>query len=656
VLTGYLNGGSTFPKPLSREEEARYLNEMRAGSKEARDRLIEHNLRLVAHIVKKFDGSGEDPEDLISVGTIGLIKGIESFDPAKGTRLATYVARCIENDVSATSAAFPKHGRVASVDPGPGRGGSPGELCWRTWRTMVEGQRRLVGGRCGKATWFRRRRVMALGLRTAEEYLASLRDGRRVYFRGRAVPDVTTEPAFRAVVDNFATVFRLQHDPAHRELATVALPSGERISRYYQVPRSREDLFRRMELIDTTSRLSFGLDTSYIKLIGANVLNGLTTVAARVDRETGSRYLERVEAFREKVAREDLAMVLAETDPKGDRSKPPSEQDPDLYLHMVERRPDGIVVRGAKVSVSGAPLANEVIVIPSRAVRESDADYAVAFAVPANAPGLRIIAHSAHTDPGGLDPFDYPISARFQSIDATVVFDDVFVPWERVFLAGEWQYTRDLIVAYSTHARFGNLAAKPALADLFVGAAQLIAEYNGLDQVPAIRDKITDLIIYAETLRSLAYAAASACEVVDGVAIPNLVMTNMAKYYQSSEYHRIIHILADIAGGGVITSAGGADLTSSEVGAFVEKYFQGRAGVPTAHRLRAFKLIRDLVGNDLGGYLFVVNVHAQGSPAAQRLTIYRETDLRRYRDYAMRAAGIEPAGEGCAPPPAPGMV
>ena len=95
-LTG--NIGS-FPKPLSTEEERMYLERYAQGDMEARNILIERNLRLVAHIIKKYYTQTADQEDLISIGTIGLIKGISSYNPEKGARLATYAARCIENEI-----------------------------------------------------------------------------------------------------------------------------------------------------------------------------------------------------------------------------------------------------------------------------------------------------------------------------------------------------------------------------------------------------------------------------------------------------------------------------------------------------------------------------------------------------------------------------
>ena len=88
-----------FPDPLSKEEEEWCVKEMKIGNKEARNKLIEHNLRLVAHIVKKYEHKTEDVDDLISIGTIGLIKGVDSFSYKHGTRITTYCARCIENEI-----------------------------------------------------------------------------------------------------------------------------------------------------------------------------------------------------------------------------------------------------------------------------------------------------------------------------------------------------------------------------------------------------------------------------------------------------------------------------------------------------------------------------------------------------------------------------
>ena len=88
-----------FPDPLSREEEDKCIELAKMGDKDARNKLIEHNLRLVAHIVKKYDNKKEDVDDLISIGTIGLIKGIDSYSYKHGTRITTYCARCIENEI-----------------------------------------------------------------------------------------------------------------------------------------------------------------------------------------------------------------------------------------------------------------------------------------------------------------------------------------------------------------------------------------------------------------------------------------------------------------------------------------------------------------------------------------------------------------------------
>ena len=99
IYTLRLDTGSSFPKPLTAEEERHYVALAAQGDLAARNVLIERNLRLVAHIMKKYYAHTSDQEDLISIGTIGLIKGISSFDPSKGARLATYAARCVENEI-----------------------------------------------------------------------------------------------------------------------------------------------------------------------------------------------------------------------------------------------------------------------------------------------------------------------------------------------------------------------------------------------------------------------------------------------------------------------------------------------------------------------------------------------------------------------------
>ncbi|HEX5416628.1 MAG TPA: 4-hydroxyphenylacetate 3-hydroxylase N-terminal domain-containing protein, partial [Chloroflexota bacterium] len=288
-------------------------------------------------------------------------------------------------------------------------------------------------------------------MRTAEDYRASLRDGRKVYFRGRPVPDVTRHPVLGIAVDHAAIDYKLAEDPAARDLAVAAdVEFGEPISRYYRIPASAEDLRLRSALIEESCRRGKTL-VVLIKEIGTDALFALHLVAQEVDARTGSRYLQRVRAFYERCKREDLALAVAQTDVKGDRGRAPSEQaHPDYYVRVVERNDRGIVVRGAKVHTSVSVNANEIIVLPTRAMGEADADYAVSFAVPANAPGLKLIASAFGSPAGeaGKSAWEHPISARHKMMETLTVFDDVFVPWERVFLCGEWRYAGPLALGF----------------------------------------------------------------------------------------------------------------------------------------------------------------------------------------------------------------
>jgi 4-hydroxybutyryl-CoA dehydratase / vinylacetyl-CoA-Delta-isomerase len=423
----------------------------------------------------------------------------------------------------------------------------------------------------------------------------------------------------------------------------------EGTSRYYVPPKTADDLLARSRLIEAATRQG-GTLVVLIKEIGTDALFGLSIVAAELDRRLGTDYATRVRVFHERCAREDLALAVAQTDVKGDRSLGPAEQaakgSPDAYLRIVERRPDGIVVRGAKAHTSVATNANEIIVLPTRALTEADADYAVAFAVPANAPGLTMIA-SPH---GGSEKnaFEHPLSARHKMMETLTVFEDVFVPNERVFLAGEWQFAGPLALTFVEFHRFTAVSYKLPLVDALVGAALLLADYNGVERAGHVRDKLSWLIAYAEGLRALTHMAAHRCQVhqtgdpSEGrvIAVPDPLTVNVAKLHFATNYHQAVARLQDVAGGLLVTAPGAEDLASPELGPLVRRYLGGRIGVDTEERLRALNLASDLTASDFGGYQEVLAVHAEGSIEAEKLTILRNYDSAAAKQYAKALAGI----------------
>ncbi|MDR7450815.1 MAG: 4-hydroxyphenylacetate 3-hydroxylase N-terminal domain-containing protein, partial [Armatimonadota bacterium] len=467
-------------------------------------------------------------------------------------------------------------------------------------------------------------------LRTPEAYRAGLRDHREVYYRGRKVDDVTTHPALSRGAAHTALDYHLAEDPAYRPLVVVEEGAGAPYSRYFHIPRTAEDLRRRNELIETVTRVGNSF-VPLVKEIGTDALFALMIVAAQVDRRAGTGYLQRVQEFYRYCRDHDLAMAVAQTDVKGDRSLRPHEQrQPDTYVHVVERRPDGIVVRGAKAHTTNAVYADEIIVLPTRALTEDDTPWAVAFAVPAATRGVRMLA-----SPRGFaatSRFDHPLSARYKTVESLTVFEDVFVPMERVFLLGEWQAAGLLARTFVEFHRFTAVSYKPPLLELLIGVSALLADYNGIAGAGHVRDKLVSLVMYLETVRGLTRAAAAECQVKEGIAVPHVAYTNAAKHHFAVHYHDAVRAVQDIAGGLVVTAPVEEDWNAPETRAVMERYLVGTVGAE--ERLRAMNLVRDLTASDLGGYLEVLAIHAEGSLEAQKLTILGDADLERYKRFA----------------------
>jgi aromatic ring hydroxylase len=465
-------------------------------------------------------------------------------------------------------------------------------------------------------------------MRDANAYLAGLRDGREVWYRGERVEDVTAHPELGVAARHGALDFELAEDP---ELRRLAVTDGH--STFYALPRSAADLRRRSALIEASTTRGATL-VVLLKEIGTDALFALHRVTA------GTDALGRVEAYHRRCREDDLALAVAQTDVKGNRSLSPSGQpDPDAHLRIVERRDDGVVVRGAKVHTSCTPNVDEVIVLPTRAMREGEDDWAVSFAVPVATPGLRLLCSDfLH---GADDAWTHPVSSRHKMIETLTVFDDVFVPWERVFLAGDVERAGRLALTFVEYHRFTAVSYKLPLLDALVGLAICLAEANGIERASHVRDKLTWLIGYAETVRGLTHLAADRCgiDAATGLAYPDPLTTNVAKWTFARDYQEAVKHVIDVAGGLLVTGPSGADWEHPELRPVLDKYFA--AAVPAAERLALVNLASDLLARSYAGYQSVLAVHAEGSLEAEKLQIVRSYDPEPVRSLARKLAGLD---------------
>ena len=461
---------------------------------------------------------------------------------------------------------------------------------------------------------------------TGEQYRQSLRDGRETYFEGERVADVAAHPVLGESVRRVAAGYDRWFSP-----------EPDAVSPLFAVPRSAAELRARIPLLHETDIVAHVTYQSIMTLL---------TAASRM--EPGlAKYGERIRAFVANAQRRDLRITECITDGKGDRSRPPAQQDdPDAYTRVVERRSDGVVIRGAKLHITGASLGHELMVIPTKAMKTGEEPWAIACAVPVNAPGVRII--DTTYAPRHPDLRTFPISSQTHVPEGFVVFDDVFVPEERVFLDGETPYAAIFAHSLGLWERLGGLSAMVEEADQLVGFAQLIAEANGLAGVAHVREKISEMIIHATLVRAGLEAAIANCQITpEGAAVPDELFTNAAKYHAAANYGLMVRHLHDIAGGSILTAPSIADLENPATGELLRKYMSTMKGVDGEYRLRLFHAIRDLTADAFGGWKAVTNVQAGGGLYAQRIVTRKHYDLAAAKRKALRAAGLEddPANE-----------
>ncbi len=476
-------------------------------------------------------------------------------------------------------------------------------------------------------------------IRTVEQYLESLDDGREMWCMGERVKDVRTHPTISGIIRTAALDYVLPHHPDYRHLFVTQDEDGEDVNYLLTAPKSSEELLRRRECFVTAMRSGGGV---LLHCMGADALAAFTVTANAMDKELGTDYSERVENYRKLLMKQDLGITGAITDVKGDRSLHPSaqKQHPDYYLRVVDRQKDGIVVRGAKVHISASPCANELLCSPCRTHGEADKDYALAFAVPCNAKGVKMLAVEPVTRTYGAEGrFDYPKTSATQPTECLIVFDDVFVPWERVFMCGEWQFSRTLAYAFGSYHRLFGTCKMIGKLEAITGAAALAAEYNGVDHADHVRKKLAWMAMITHMVAEMGKAACldPVKEFGMDVAMPNPMSINAAKFTFASNFHQMCQHAQDIAGGLCTTVPAYRDWKNGEIQPYLDKYLSAKDGVPTEDRIRLMRLVKDVTCN----YWQIDTIHGEGSMAAQQMHLFGSADWAKLKSAAKRAAHID---------------
>lgn len=481
-----------------------------------------------------------------------------------------------------------------------------------------------------------------MALMTGEEYVESMRKMKlNVYMFGEKIENPVDDPILRPSLNSVKATYDLAQMPQYEDLMTVTLEDGRKINRFANIHRSTDDLMKKVKM----QRLCGQKTAScFQRCVGMDAFNAEWSTTYEIDKKYGTHYHENFKKYLRMVQDEDLTVDGAMTDPKGDRGLAPHEQpDLDMYLRVVERREDGIVVRGAKAHQTGIINSQEVIVMPTVAMGPDDKDYAVSFAVPTDADGIVMIIGRQSCDTRKLEGSQIDVgNSQFGGVEALVVFDDVFVPNDRIFMDGEYEFAGVLVERFAGYHRQSYGGCKVGVGDVLIGATALAADYNGVPKASHIKDKLIEMTHLNETLYCCGIAcSAEGTPTESGNYIIDLLLANVCKQNVTRYPYEIARLAEDIAGGLMVTAPSEKDLKDPVVGGYVDKYLKGVEGVSTENRLRILRLIENItLGTAAVGYR-TESLHGAGSPQAQRIMISRQSNMGRKKELAKAIANIK---------------
>jgi len=479
-------------------------------------------------------------------------------------------------------------------------------------------------------------------MKTPEQYEESLRKMNfKVYLMGEEVTNVVDHPIIRPSMNSIKMTYALAQDPQHAELMTATSSlTGKKINRFTHLHQSAEDLVKKVKM----QRL-MGQKTAacFQRCVGMDAINAVDSTTFEMDKKLGTEYHKRFTNFLRKMQEEDWTVDGAMTDVKGDRNLPPSKQsDPDMFCRVVEKRKDGIVVRGCKAHQTGAVNSHWILVMPTISMTKDDADFALSFVAPADAEGIIYIYGRQSCDTRKLEGGQFDVGNKeFGGQEAMMIFEDLFVPWENVFMCGEYEFSGTLVERFAGYHRQSYGGCKVGVGDVLIGAVALAADYNGVSKASHVRDKLIEMMHLNETLYSCGIAcSAEGHKTASGNFLIDLLLANVCKQNVTRLPYEIARLAEDIAGGLMVTMPAEQDLRHPVAGKYIEKYLCGIEGVPTEYRMRILRLIENItLGTAAVGYR-TESMHGAGSPQAQRIMISRQGNLEQKKALAKKIAGI----------------
>ena len=476
-------------------------------------------------------------------------------------------------------------------------------------------------------------------IRTGEDYIQSLR-GRdlKIYLFGELVKEPVDHPMIRPSINAVAETYDLA--VREEELASAhSSITGLTVNRFLHIAESAQDLVLQNKM---QRKLGQNTGTCFQRCVGMDALNSLHSTTFEIDEKHKTNYHKRFLEFVKMVQKENLVIGGAMTDPKGDRSKGPAEQDdPDLFTRVVAKDDKGIYVSGAKAHQTGCINSHWIILMPTVRLTENDKDWAVVGAIPADAKGVTYIYGRQSCDTRSMEEGTIDDgNAKYGGQEALMVLDRVFIPWDKVFMYGEYEFASMLIERFTCYHR-RSYVCKTGLGDVLIGAAATIADYNGIPNVSHIKDKLIEMTHLNETIFAAGIASShQGHKMKSGVYLNEDMLAQVCKHNVTRFPYEISRLAQDIAGGLVVTLPSEKDFRHPVAGPMLKKYLKGRKGVDVENRMRVLRLIENMtLGRNAVGYL-TESMHGAGSPQAQRIQMQRQMQIGYKKNLAKNLAGI----------------